>query len=264
MIPKIIWQTYKDDLNKTSIQLQKSVKTWKVQNRDYKHKYYNDQEAAKLILEEYGKEWHDIFTSVPIGVVRGDIFRYLVLYRFGGVYSDVDTICKLPINDWINGPSFDLQDRDAVFSAELMGHGSRKEDRVCQWTFAAKAEMDIFKNVIDNVKDRLLSIDWDSVTDVSKAVHDTTGPDIFSYSILEAMGFAKQENKIFSVDKNINLLENVDYINKSQYAIDNKIFIYGNDLSGMFNRKAVMHLYAGSSEKWNDGTYVQWKKQTIQ
>lgn len=263
MIPKIIWQTYKDDLKSIPFQAQRCAATWKKQNRGYQYRYFNDKEAAEIILKDYGKEWHDLFINVPIGVVRGDIFRYLMIYKYGGIYSDIDTVCQVPISEWIDGPVGNKSDYDAIFSTEIFKGDIYKHYRICQWTFAAAPGMNIFKNIIDRVKYQLETIDWNNVTDVNEAVHYVSGPEVFSFAILEAMGFATDQDGEYQIDKNVDLLENVSYVNNSKYSKDNKIFIYGDQHSGLFNRRAVKHLYAGSSENWNDGVYVQWKKQTI-
>jgi hypothetical protein len=263
MIPKIIWQTYKDDFNKIPVQAQRCANTWKKQNRGYKYNYFNDKEAASLILKDFGQEWHDLFVNVPVGVVRGDIFRYLMIYKYGGVYSDIDTICQIPASEWISGPIDSKGSYNAIFAVELLKGDSQKPYRICQWTFAAVPGLDIFKNIIDRVKIQLETIDWSSVTDINTAVHFVSGPDIFSLSILEEIGFAKEIDGHLVPDKSVDLLNNVSLINNSYYAKENKIFIYGDKHSGLFNRRAVKHMYAGSSENWNDGTYVQWKKQTI-
>ena len=264
MIPKVIWQTYKDDFKSMSVQAQRCAATWKKNNRDYTYKYFNDKEAAEIILKDFGQEWHDLFINVPIGVVRGDIFRYLIIYKYGGVYSDIDTICNMPISEWIDGPIDERKEYDAIFSVELFKNNEYMPHRICQWTFAAAPGLEIFKNVIDKVKVKLQTIDWNSVTDVNHAVHFVSGPDIFSLAILEEMGFAKTVHDEIVVDPKVNLLTNVEYVNNSEYAINNNIFIYGNKHSGLFNKRAVKHMYAGNSEHWNDGVYVQWKKQTIE
>lgn len=263
MIPKIIWQTYKDDFKSMPVQAQKCAATWKKQNRGYTYKYFNDKEAADIILKDFGQEWHDLFVNVPIGVVRGDIFRYLMIYKYGGIYSDIDTICQIPASEWIDGPVGNKNNYNAIFAVELLKGDSQKPYRICQWTFAAAAGMEIFKNVIDKVKYQLETINWEDVTDVNLAVHYVSGPDIFSLAILETMGFASYVSEKLTADKDLDLLNNVATVNNSRYAIDNKIFIYGDQHSGLFNRRAVKHMYAGSSENWNDGVYVQWKKQAI-
>lgn len=263
MIPKTIWQTYKDDFKLLPVQAQRCANTWKKQNRDYKYFYMSDKEAAETILKDYGQEWYDLFVSVPIGVVRGDIFRYLMIYKYGGVYSDIDTVCQIPISEWIQGPIGQQDSYNAVFSAEIFKDDINKPYRICQWTFAASPGMEIFKNIIDKVKHQLEVIDWNSITDINSAVHYISGPDIFSLAILESMGFINNSSNILSEKPAVNLHKHVSDVNNSEYAIKNKIFIYGDQHSGLFNRRAVKHMYAGSSDAWNDGIYIQWKKQVI-
>lgn len=264
-IPKIIWQTYKDDLETTSIQLQKCVNSWKVNNKDYEHRYYNDNDAAELILKDFGQEWYDLFMNVPLGVIRADIFRYLVIYKYGGIYSDIDTICRVPIDTWITGPAKYEKDYNAIFAAEIVGKDIKVVDRICQWTFASAPNNPIFKNIVDNVFNALKNVDWSKVDNVVDTIHYVTGPNIFSYSILNEMGFAKTINGKYVTDPKLNLCNNSSYINQSEYAINNKVYIYGDKNLGFFNVKAVKHLYAGSNEEWaeNNKTYAQWKKQII-
>lgn len=262
-IPKIIWQTYKDDLDKTSIYIQKCVNTWKIYNKDYEHRYFNDQQAGELILKDFGQEWYDLFTNVPLGVIRADIFRYLVIYKYGGIYSDIDTICKVPIDNWINGPEKRKDSYKAIFAAELVGRDVLIADRICQWTFASSPENPIFKNIVDNVFVALKNTNWSKVDDMIKTIHYVTGPNIFSYSILNEMGFAKTIDGTYVIDSRVNLYNNAKYINDSEYAINNKVYIYGDKHVGFFNVKAVKHLYGGSNEQWaeNNKDYIQWKKQ---
>ncbi|NBX27401.1 MAG: hypothetical protein EBR55_04000, partial [Chitinophagia bacterium] len=102
MIPKIIWQTYKYPFNELPQYAKDAAQTWKDLNPDYKYIYMDDQDCRSFILHEYGEDWVEIFDSCPIGVMRSDIWRYLVLYVYGGVYADLDTICLKPIKEWVS------------------------------------------------------------------------------------------------------------------------------------------------------------------
>ena len=261
-IPKIIWQTYKTDFSDLPDTAKRTVQTWKRQNRGYKYKYLNDLEVEDFVLKYYGKDWHSLLLSVPLGVIKADIFRYLVIYQFGGIYTDLDTKCLMPIDTWVRGLRSPYKDYDAVFGAEVVGDGEFPY-RICQWTFAAKPGLEVFKTLIDNVYDALLNTDWSSVNDHNHTVHFTSGPNMFSYSILNHLGFAKTINSEHVYDPKINLLTNVDYLNNHKNTLKNNLYFYGNEHAYMFRRKAVQHMFAGSSEAWNDGKYVQWKKQSI-
>ena len=55
MIPKIIWQTYKDPIDTLAPYMTKSIQTWKDMNPEYEHRYMDDKQAEEFVLNEYGK-----------------------------------------------------------------------------------------------------------------------------------------------------------------------------------------------------------------
>jgi mannosyltransferase OCH1-like enzyme len=60
-----------------------------------------------FVLNNFGEEWHKLFTSCRLGVVKANIWRCMVTYIHGGVYCDLDTICNDPIESWIK-PEYDM------------------------------------------------------------------------------------------------------------------------------------------------------------
>ena len=77
-------------------------------NPKYDHRYMNDTEAGDFIFNNFGYEYYNIFMSFPLGVMRADFWRYLILYKFGGVYADVDTICLEEISKWVDDSKYDF------------------------------------------------------------------------------------------------------------------------------------------------------------
>jgi hypothetical protein len=96
-----------------------------------------------------------------------------------------------------------------------------------------------------------------------EAIHYVTGPNIFSYSVLNEMGFASLQDGKYVSDPKLNLCTDTSYINNSEYSLNNNVYIYGDKYLGFFNRRAVRHLYGGSNIQWgeNNKNYVQWKKE---
>lgn len=43
----------------------------------------------------------EFFNTLPKPVLKADVFRYMVLATFGGVYSDMDTECLKPADSWV-------------------------------------------------------------------------------------------------------------------------------------------------------------------
>lgn len=94
VIPKIIIQTWKtkklpDQFNKWSL-------TWKKQNPDFTYMFFDDKDCFRFIHKHY-PEYIDFYESLS-NIEKADIFRYLSLHKYGGVYADIDTSCFKPIS----------------------------------------------------------------------------------------------------------------------------------------------------------------------
>lgn len=72
--------------------------SWQSLNPDYEYRFYTDEDMHRLVTEDHPE-------LVPLwqrmsGVLRADLFRYLVLFEYGGYYADIDVTCDTPIDDW--------------------------------------------------------------------------------------------------------------------------------------------------------------------
>ena len=66
-------------------------------NPDYTLNYYSDEEARDFIKEFYPEFLEDYDSIIP-GAYKADLWRYLVLYEYGGVYMDIGHMPLLPLN----------------------------------------------------------------------------------------------------------------------------------------------------------------------
>ena len=228
MIPKIIWQTYKDPFNQLQPYMVDAINTWRNLNPDFEYRYMDDTQAAEFVLNEYGQEWHNIFINLPVGVMRGDLWRYMVIYKYGGVYADLDTECLNPISNWLN------EEYEMIVCPETDIH-------FCQWTFAASAGHPILKSVLDTIKERLLNPLYGS----PHFVHTHTGPAIWTEGI----------NKVLNFPVN-NLIDDYLLLNSCNNAKLYKFHCYGGENWRIFHFIDVKHIYG--SQKWDDGNYIQW------
>lgn len=227
MIPKIIWQTYKVPISELPEYALAAVGSWKSMNPSWEHRYMDDEAAAEFVLAEYGEEWHRIFTGCPIGVMKADLWRYLVVYRHGGVYADLDTVCKAPIDLWLD------PDAKMLVATEHANH-------LCQWTFAAEPGHPVLKSVLDTVFAGFQNPDYSN----PDFVHILTGPDVWTRGIFTAIGYAKQSN----------LVEEIEAMNASSEAQRHGLVVHEDPL--LFRWHAVQHLFG--SQVWSDGNYVRW------
>ena len=101
-IPKIIHQIF-FNLSDNRIEFMKKYQpyqqTWKDLNPDHQYILWNATMIDKLVNESY-QEIKPIYEKYKHKwVVRADIARYLVVHQMGGVYADMDVMCKRSMND---------------------------------------------------------------------------------------------------------------------------------------------------------------------
>jgi mannosyltransferase OCH1-like enzyme len=94
--PKVIYFC-----NKTLSKMEMQTSRWKHLNPGYAIELYDDDRCAKFLQEYYGKLYVDIFRFLKDGPIKADFWRVCVLYKFGGVYSDIDNVPLCPIRDFI-------------------------------------------------------------------------------------------------------------------------------------------------------------------
>ena len=119
----------------------------------------------------------DLYSSMPLGVMKADLWRYAVLYEFGGVYSDIDTVCLEPIEAWL----------DVATCAGLQLACERDRVHFCQWTIAAAPRHPALARVLELIGERVRA---DGGVDESKPhyVHYYTGPGVWTDAIRQYLG----------------------------------------------------------------------------
>jgi mannosyltransferase OCH1-like enzyme len=234
VIPKKIWQTYQCDYDELPEYIKSTTNTWIELNPDYEYQYMSDNDARDFIKQEYGNDVLEVFNSVPVGVMRGDMWRYLIIYAYGGVYTDLDTRCNAPISSWIK------EDKRFIICPENDVH-------LCQWTFAATAKHPSVESVINLMLNRLAdNPDWSK----PHFVHYYTGPGVWTQGIVDSLGVPNNHK---------NISESLEW-NNSKKAYELGFYCYGGDDWLIFHKGLSSHLYG--SQNWSDG-YEQWIKHPL-
>ena len=96
-IPTTIYQTYNSALLTPAII--SNIKQLKLINPGYRYENFDDKQVETFIRTEYGDQvlsrYNDI--NADYGAARADLFRYLLIYRRGGVYLDLKSTTVLPL-----------------------------------------------------------------------------------------------------------------------------------------------------------------------
>jgi hypothetical protein len=133
MIPNILWQTWKThDLPKT---LKEQSSSWNISNPQLERRIFDDEECSKYILDNFGKDIHDIYLLLPQNIMRADFWRIAVVYKEGGYYSDLDLICNSKLNDIIP------ENSKHVFTKEI--------NNISNFFFGAEPNSPILKKTLD-------------------------------------------------------------------------------------------------------------------
>jgi len=90
LIPKKLHLTCKNKITIDNNKIWKEcLQKYKLIYTDYEIKVYDNQDIYNIIEKEY-PEYLEKIRQIKVGAVLADIFRYLILYLEGGIYSDLD------------------------------------------------------------------------------------------------------------------------------------------------------------------------------
>ena len=93
-IPKVIYLSYKTKDIPSYV-----IPNWKKLYPDYEVKLYDNQDCINFLQTEYNSELVDIFNYIKDGPIKSDFWRVCILYKYGGIYSDIDVEPLININE---------------------------------------------------------------------------------------------------------------------------------------------------------------------
>ncbi|WP_184090209.1 glycosyltransferase [Sphingomonas xinjiangensis] len=190
-IPRIIHQTYPSiDLPDT---LAKSTTALKETNPSWQHCLYDNAAIERFIYQNYGSRVLATYKRInPVyGAARADLFRYLLIYKVGGVYLDIKSSFSRPLDSVLScNEGFVVSRWSNKKGQRYEGFGIRDElpdlpeGELQQWHVIAAPGHPFLKAVIDAVLKRIATYrPWRDGTG-KPAVLKLTGPVIYTQTIL--------------------------------------------------------------------------------
>ena len=185
MIPKLIHQTF--PRKHLPDRLADNVASIISTNPGYEHRLYDDDAIEQFIKSVYGSDLLRTYQRIDrsYGAARADLFRYLVMYELGGVYLDIKSNTRLPLDTiLLEQDSLVLSHWHHRSGRELWGMHPGLEfspkGELQQWHIIAAAKHPFLASVINETCRRLLSyrpwaqgVGW-------LAVLRTTGPIMYT------------------------------------------------------------------------------------
>lgn len=190
-IPRILHQTF-SARSRLPIVLADNCCAIEARNPDFAYRFYEDRDCEDFIAETYGKEilarYHRIDPS--FGAARADLFRYLCLYHYGGVYLDIKTRLSQPLSGLLrDDDAFLLSQWDQSPGSPYAGWGTHRRlngiagGEFQQWYIIASPRHPFLAAVIANVIKQIDCFRPLSFGNPWEAVICTTGPVVYTRSI---------------------------------------------------------------------------------
>jgi hypothetical protein len=97
-IPRIIHQTFYE--RTLAPELQANVDRLRALNPGWEYRFYDDADIADFIRQNYPPLIWAYYQRIDprYGAARADLFRYLLLYKVGGVYLDIKSTATRPLD----------------------------------------------------------------------------------------------------------------------------------------------------------------------
>jgi hypothetical protein len=164
MIPKVIYMCHKD--LKT---IQQYSQNWKRLNPEYEIKCYNNDMCYQFLFNNFPRVVSHIFSIIPDGPIKADLWRVCIIYKFGGLYVDADIEPLVPLREYIKNnidfvtclsenkkfnPHFIMANKgDSVLRACIMEYiGFFKNKK--PYSYWGWSIVDIFTKVLDSLRNK--------------------------------------------------------------------------------------------------------------
>jgi len=162
-IPRIVWQTWKT--HQVPDKWKESPESIRRYCPGWKYRLTDDQENLDFVRKEF-PQYLSLYQSFDREIYRVDMVRYLRLYRYGGVYMDLDIKLKRPLDELFKGDG----DLYLVRTPNLNGYTNS--------FMASKPKCPFWLRCIEEIKRRSQNRPWYIIGDLK--VIWTTGPDMIT------------------------------------------------------------------------------------
>ena len=191
LIPRIIHQTFPDS-SLLRPELLSNINCLKNNNPYWDYRLYDDKDITNFISGCYGREVLKRYNQInPVyGAARADLFRYLLMYHYGGVYLDIKSTITRPLDEAIKRDDEYLLSQWNNKQGERHGMWGIFPDlqhvpggEFQQWHIIARPQHPFLKAVISNVL-RNIDVYHANKNNVGQmGVLRTTGPIAYTLSI---------------------------------------------------------------------------------
>ncbi|KAK1749514.1 hypothetical protein QBC47DRAFT_395767 [Echria macrotheca] len=167
-------------------------------NTAYKPHFFDDDTADAFVARNFAMrpDLVETYRALTVPILKADLFRYLLLYREGGVWSDLDVSCEgPPIDDWV-GPRYKPFAGLVVGWEFDVGWGHNFMRQFASWTFMAVPRLPHLWVVVEDILEAIHGATAEHNVTVAGLtlemvgdVIDFTGPRRFTGSVFKSLAW---------------------------------------------------------------------------
>ena len=183
LIPRIIHQTYRSEAELPAAAARLML-TWRAKNPTWEVRFWDDADCLSFVETEF-PQWAPAYRALPKDVERSDFFRYLVVLRYGGVYADVDTECRAPLDELLLPTDTLVVGWENEFSTASRAAARKyvRKRQVLQWVFAGAPGHPALRAACEHVARNA----WSTMSRAGNTdTLERTGPGAFTDAVLSA------------------------------------------------------------------------------
>lgn len=151
-IPKTMFKTGPDHYNNLNNELSDIFNDMINDNPGLVIEYYDDKDSREFIKNNFNSDVLEAYDSLIPGAYKADLFRYCILYKRGGIYSDLSQRIVKPLNEIIDFENDNLVLVEDIPQPSNIGPEKGKYARGIQISFmASRPNNDIYMNAINRI-----------------------------------------------------------------------------------------------------------------
>ena len=200
--------------------VQQKIDYFKNLNPEYTYNLYDDDDIDNFVNEHYKGEIAECYNKLNIMVAKVDFWRYLILYKYGGVYVDIDSSIEKPLNELIK------DDDNAIITAE------GNPNVYVQWALIFSKQHPILKRtielIVNNIKNNSFPNNIPEMTGplvYTRAINEIH-MELFNFKIINFIQINKNTDATFKINNISYLLYVIDYNNFFRFKHEHELLLY--------------------------------------
>ena len=223
LIPKVVYYTWKN--NNFTQEIEDNINHNKKLCPNYKFVFYNYLKCNKFIKENFSKQVYNAYMNInPLyGAMKADFWRYCIIYKYGGIYLDIEIKLTTNLDNIIQPHHECILDKPNYLELYRIFYNQPAYE---QWLLIYKPKHPYLKKLIKYITMKInnnylptLSKVKFNLTNCKQAILKITGPDIYTKII---NSYIKKNKTIHHIIP-FNSFANYNYLGLGLYKKNNMI-----------------------------------------